>query len=434
MYWDDRPDYPMVFAVHLKLSGNVDRPAFESSFQEALSRHPLLCASVGDSWQSGLVWEIVEQRRPALDWNRIGVPLESSHGERIDLHCEAGLRGWVRQGDESVEVTLQFHHATCDGLGAFQFIMDLLAAYGIRTASGDRCPTLPACDPAILLRRGEFAAAEISAPEELDHSGWTRIRDVARFLGRRSVILPRSAEKTENTSESISFLGVYWEELDSCETARLREASARRGVTMNDLLVRDMFQCLQAWIAERASESAARWIRIAIPVNLRNGEGEGRSAANRVSYNLLTRARQQCEDSDEFLKGISLENQPFLRRHRSLMFLRCIRCSSRIPGAVSLFQSGKSCFATAVLSNLGDINRLFGSVFASPEGMFTAGNLVLESIVAAPPVRVNTRAAFMVHRYAGRFRICLRCDPRIFTAHDARSLLTQYVERLRRSI
>jgi hypothetical protein len=434
MLLDDRPDYPMVFALQLKLSGDIHRPAFESSFEEALARHPLLCALVCGSWRTGLAWKLAEERRPFLDWDRIGIPIGDSRGERIDLRCEVGLRGWVRQGDGSVEATLQFHHACCDGLGAFQFLADLLAAYGKRTALEERPPTLLPCDLPSLLRREEHAAAAISAPKGPDRSIRTGIRDIARLLGRRLVVLGPSDAGLRGNSESGHFPEIFWHEFDPSETNRLGEAGARQSVTVNDLLVRDMFQCLQAWIAEQASESSSRWLRIAVPVSLRTGENDCSSAANQVSYNFLTRDRHRCDNAAELLRGISQENQPDLRRWRSLMFLRGFRCLSHMPQAIPRYMDAKRCFATVVLSNLGDISRTFGSLFSSRSGKIVAGNLVLESVIGAPPVRANTRAAFLVHRYDGRFTVCVRCDPRVFTPTDARRLLSLYVDRLKRTI
>jgi hypothetical protein len=226
---------------------------------------------------------------------------------------------------------------------------------------------------------------------------------------------------------------MFCHELDLTETLRLRQTADRYGVTVNDLLVREMFVCLKAWLAEQSPAPSERWIRIAIPVSLRAGDGGCRSAANQVSYNLLTRDRRRCDESIDFLKDLSRENRPALRHKRSRMLLRSIRCIINIPGASSLFLSDKRCFATTVLSNLGDVNRIIGSPFSCPTGKIVAGNLVLESIVCAPPVRPNTRAAFLVHRYDGRLSVCLRCDPRIFGADDARRLLSRYVERLRQT-
>jgi hypothetical protein len=434
MYLDDRPDYPMVFTLQIRLLGDIDRPAFESSFSETIARHPLLCALVCRMPRRGLAWNLAAERMPGIDWNRSGIPLDAPQGERIDLHGEAGLRCWVRQGDGSAEATLQFHHASCDGLGTIQFLADLLTAYGRKTAFGAQCPPLPECDFTGLLRRGKHPSAATPPPKELNRSLWTDLRDLGRLLGRRPAILGPSGAEAGSSSPSIPFPGLLWHELDTAESARLHETAAGQGATVNDLLVRDLFLCLQTWIAGQATGLPNRWIRIAVPVNLRTGEGDCASAANQVSYNLLTRDRHRCDESDELLEGIRLENHPFLRRRRALMFLRGIRCLSGIPGALPQYLGGKRCLATAVLSNLGDIDRSFGARFSSPAGKFVAGNLVLDSIVCAPPVRDKTRAAFMVHKYAERYKICLHYDSRIFAPGDARRLLAQYVEGLKRTL
>ncbi|MCC6123891.1 MAG: hypothetical protein IT426_02935 [Pirellulales bacterium] len=434
MFLDDRPDYPMDFALQLRLTGDIARPAFDSSFAEALARHPLLCALIRHTPRRGMVWNPARERRPVIDWARNGTPLDGSHDGRIDLQREAGLRCWVRQGDGSAEVTLQFHHACCDGIGSLQFLADLLAAYGIRTASEGQRPNLPGCNPADLLWRGEHADAAAPPPKELNRSLLTDLRDIGRLLGRRPAILGLSGADAECSTPTIPFPGILRHEFDSAESARLHAAAAGQGVTVNDLLLRDMFLSLQTWIAERMSGSTGRWIRIAVPVSLRTGDGDCTSAANQVSYNLLTRNRHRCDESEEFLRGINLENQPSLRRRRGLMFLRGIRCLLRIPGAIPLYLGDHRCLATAVLSNLGDINRSIGAAFSCPAGKIAAGNLVLESILCAPPVRANTRAAFLVHKYAGRYNVCVRCDPQVFAEIDARRLLARYIEQMRRSI
>ena len=97
MLWDDRPDYPMVFAFQLKLSGELHREVFESSLDEALSRHPLLCTLVKSSAHSGPVWMLTEGLKPTVNWDVLSAEISSPRGERIDLNSEVGLRVWVRQ-------------------------------------------------------------------------------------------------------------------------------------------------------------------------------------------------------------------------------------------------------------------------------------------------------------------------------------------------
>lgn len=430
MLLDDRPDYPMTFAFQLRLSGEIRRSAFESSFEEVLARHPLLCVLADRSMRSGLGWRLAEGLRPTVDWDALGASIGSPHGERIDLNSEAGLRVWVRQGDGAAEVTLQFHHACCDGIGALRFIGDLLAAYGMRTASADRCPTSRPCDPTSLVRRGEHAA-ETPERRNLARAVWASVRDGVRWLRRRPAILCPSAAVSRDNSAPIPFPGTCQHTFDRSETSRIREAAAREDATLNDLLLRDMFQTLQQWRERQTSESARRWLRIAIPVNLKAGDNDRTSAANGVSYTFLTRHGRQCADARELLTGIRQETDAATRRRRSLLFLGAFRLMERIPGAIPLYAGANRCFATAVLSNLGDVSWHFGARFPCESGKIVAGNLILDDIFAAPPVRPNTRAAFMIGRYGGQLWVCLRCDPRVFTADDARRLLSLYVDRLK---
>ncbi len=429
MLLDDRPDYPMAYAIRLKLTGEVLRSAFDSALEEALSRHPLLCAVVDRSARSGPVWRLAKEQRPIVDWDAIGVSIESPHGERIDLTAEVGLRVWVRQANGAVELTLQLHHACCDGIGSLRFVGDLLAAYGMRTATAGCRPTLHPCDPTSLLRRGQ-SAPKIPSQEHRSRAVWASIRDSARWLVRKPAILhPRIAESSA-TPESIPFLGLFCHTFDQAEADRLRQVGRQQGVTVNDLLLRDMLQTLQQWRAEQAPEPANRWLRIAIPVNLRSGDDNHMSAANCVSYTFVTRHGTQCHDSQELLQGVHQEMDAATRNRRSSMFLRSFRSMERIPGAITLYTRPNRCFATTVLSNLGDVSWHFGAEFPCESGKIVAGNLVLDDIFGAPPIRANTRAALMIGRYGGRLWVCVRCDPRAFTADDARELLAAYVDRV----
>ena len=56
----------------------------------------------------------------------------------------------------------------------------------------------------------------------------------------------------------------------------------------------------------------------------------------------------------------------------------------RIPGAIPLYMGTNRCFATVVLSNLGDMGRHFGAQFPCESGKIVAGNLILEDIFGAP--------------------------------------------------
>ncbi len=477
MLLDDRPDYPMTFPFRLRLSGEISRPIFESSFEEALSHHPLLCALVNRSAWRGPAWVLAEGSRPSVDWGLLGDAIGSPRGEKIDLNTEVGLRVWVRQGDGSAEVTFQFHHSCCDGIGALRFIGHLLAVYAARVPSAGRCPKPWPTDPASLLGRGRFVADVAAGKGKQTRAIWAGLRDAVRWVSRRpaplcpnaplkkgaTAGLPSSvgrntrgntagqassgtqtlgnrlfqraanAPAAGNHAAPLPFLETYRHVFEESETKNLFQAAARQRVTANDLLLRDIFLALRQWNAEQAPKSADRWLRIAVPVKLKTRDDRRMSAANGVSYNFLTRRESQCVDRSAFLQGISRENDPAIRYRRGTSFLRGFRCMEFIPGAIPLLMGANRCFSTAVLSNLGNMRRYFGKQFPCESGKIVAGNLVLEDIFGAPPIRPNTHAAFAIGTYGGRLWVCVRRDPRALTADGIRRLLGIYVNRLGKS-
>ena len=432
MLLDDRPDYPMVFALRLRLSGEINRPIFDSCFGEVLSHHPLLCALVNRSSRRGPVWELAEELRPAIDWGPLGAAVESPRGDGIDLNSEVGLRAWVRQGDGEAEVTLQFHHSCCDGGGSLRFMGHLLAAYGIRTSSAGQGPSPWPVDPACLLGRERFVA-----DDDVNKGKGSRprailagLRDTARWLGRRPAPLCPDASATENHVPPPLFMETLRHVFEESETKALIQAASRLQATVNDLLLRDIFLTLRQWNAEQSPESRDGWLRIASPFKLKTRDDARMSAANGVGYNFITRRESECVEGADFLQGIVRENDPATRYRRGTSFLRGFRLMEHIPGAIPLFMGTKRCFATTVLSNLGNLGRYFGTIFPCESGKIVAGNLVLEDVYGTPPVRPNTHAAFAVGTYGGRLWISVRRDPKALTADGVRHLLGMYVNRL----
>ncbi|MBN1395177.1 MAG: hypothetical protein JW959_09150 [Pirellulales bacterium] len=433
MLLDDRPGHPMVFPLRLRFSGEISRPIFESSFEEALSRHPLLCSLAKRSPRRGPVWVLAEELRPAIDWGPPGAVVGSPRGEKINLDSEVGLRAWVRQEDGAAEVTFQFHHACCDAGGALRFVGHLLSAYGMRMPSVDQRPTPWPADTACLLGRGRFVADAAIGKGSGTRAVWAGLRDAARWVGRRPATLCSNALPAGNKAAAIPFLETFRHVFEESETTKLLRAAARQRATVNDLLLRDMFLILRRWNAEWAPGAADRWLRVLTPVKMKTGDDDRMPAANGVSYNFFTRRESQCVDRPVFLQGISRENDPATRHRRGMSFLRGFRLLELIPGAVPLMARTNRCFATTVLSNLGDVGRYFGTILPCRSGKIAAGNLVLEDVFGAPPVRPNTRAVFAVGTYGGRMWVSVRRDPRALTADGVRGLLEMYVNRLRKS-
>lgn len=152
---DDRPEYPMTFIVDMVLSGILDREAFDHALVEALQRHPLLASLIRPAKHGALCWVPATDEKVHVDWAQADVPICFSDGEWINLHDELGLRIWIRQGDTSVCLKVQFHHVCCDGIGAYRFLGDLLACYGVLTGTSGLHPTLSTIDTVRLRGRAD---------------------------------------------------------------------------------------------------------------------------------------------------------------------------------------------------------------------------------------------------------------------------------------
>jgi hypothetical protein len=88
------------------------------------------------------------------------------------------------------------------------------------------------------------------------------------------------------------------------------------------------------------------------------------------------------------------------------------------------------CFATAILTNVGDPTRRFGTSFARSSEGLVIGDVILRRLVAMPPLRPLTRAAFSVTNQGSTLLIGLKLDPSCFSPLDAEELLGQYVSQL----
>ena len=133
---DDRPDYVLTFFLEMDCRGVIVREAWEEAFRQALRRHPLLTARVQTPRRGPLCW-VPADEPPTVDWDADGVACMRPGERGLDLRRVAGLRTWVRVGENRSHVLFEFHHATCDATAAFGFIDDLLMLYQGLLADGN---------------------------------------------------------------------------------------------------------------------------------------------------------------------------------------------------------------------------------------------------------------------------------------------------------
>lgn len=421
----DLPGYPSTFVIQLELSGQIDRPAWEASLGEALDRHPLLRAYIRPGKQDLPCWQAAPEELPPIDWSAEGAPIICPGGEAIDLAHKTGLRIWMRIGVERVRVLMQFHHAACDGTGAYRFIGDVLATYAERTDGNSAIPTLAPVQLKLLRSRTERLLG-------LRPVGWRAGLALGyRVVFRHPVPLAAPCENRCDSSAD-DFPGFLSRSLDRAVATDLRSAADARGATLNDLLLRDLFLTMRAWNEQHGSKAHQR-LAIMMPTDMRDSQDCEMPAANLTSYTFLSRESRSFDKPDELLATIQAETARIKSDRLGTKFMSAVNWMSRKSKLLPFVASRNVCLATAVLSNAADPSRRFTAKFRRDAGRIVAGNLTLESITGVPPLRPKTRATFSISQYQRRLTVSLRCDPSCFTLEDTAALLNLYMERVRNS-
>jgi hypothetical protein len=423
---DNKPSHPMAFVVVLEFSGVVDCPAFEAALGEALQRHPLLNALIRPAKRSLPCWVKSKGTGPTVEWGDLTQPITLPRGELIDLASEIGLRVWVRQGPDKAVATFQFHHACTDGIGAYRFLGDLMAYYGLRVPNDSEAPRLDPLETERLRDR-----VNLQVEYWATNRYWAMTRRTLGMLG--SLVWRHPGPLASHGGGPIpqtTFPGVHSTSLSREESEAIRTSTLGTGAVLNDLLIAALFGALHEWTQTSGGRSGRRPIRIMMPTDLRDGESLALPAACLTSYSFLTRDQAACRDTATLLNGVALETTEIVNRRHGLQFSDSVAVgfTARSMGMVV---GAPICLASAVLSNIGDPTRRFSAWLPRRDGRLVVGNLLLDDITGVPPLRPKTRATFSVFAYRRRLTISLRCDPAHFSDQDTVRLLEIYARHLR---
>ena len=118
-------------------------------------------AAQADDFSNNIRWLDDQQQTP------------TSFHNPIEISKSCGWRIEVVDGGDQVTLRFHFHHAISDGIGAIQFIGDVLASYGIETTVSGSPPKLRKIDNAGLINRGRF---DIRVPGPVTR--WQAIRSM----------------------------------------------------------------------------------------------------------------------------------------------------------------------------------------------------------------------------------------------------------------
>ncbi len=323
---------------------------------------------------------------------------------------------------------LHVHHAVSDGAGAFQLLEDFFRAYDNLSQGRDAAFDLREVDASRLALRHCFAYRSSLGRRRI-HDIYVGLREAAKFVFRSPVPLaPSHAAAAVPRSEG-SLRGTASVVLTRETISGLRRAAARRGATVHDILVRDAFIAMHAWNADFGrAPHGDDLLRLLSPCDLRCRGHEGLPAANVMAYAFYTRRASHCEDVDALTEGVIAESNYIRNENASMYFIRCLEVAHAMPGAIPRLSNASHCYATMVLSNLGDAWRF--AQLRRRDGMVEAGELRLLSVRPYSPIRSGTHAAIVVCQYGQQATLGLSFNASRWDQDAGRGFLRLYQRQL----
>jgi hypothetical protein len=427
MLADDRPHEPMAFQIRLTFTGRIEPEPFREALTQAIAQHPLLHARISGKDRHDLTW-IDGGIEVWFDCQPSGTPLEHPAVASIDLRRESGLRTWVRYDEQQVEIRFHFHHSCSDGIGAYRFIDEVLCRYHN------------------LLRPDVPVAIRPVRPELLpqrSHMGLTWLRRLLRlplslvavvesplenkFLPPRALALPTFIPPDDASLRRV--IDMPAGKLSRDEVSRLAKFAKASGVSLNDLLMRDTLIALRDWNERVTGQSLNGRIGLMVPFNLRAPIDEQQTITNIVGMSPINIGAKQLNQPAKLLKFISAVMRYYKWLQVPIEFGHVLSMVERLFGSLESFLADDHCNATATFSNVG---RVFSdSPLPRQDERLRAGDLLLESIESAPPIRPHTWVSFTTLSYRGEMAVIANFDRLAMSDQTAREVVECVTNQLR---
>lgn len=425
MFVDDRPDYPMTFVVQFEFSGKIDRELFQEAVDQALERHPMLRALVQPAKSSRDCWVLNENCECKVIWGGLDEKITSDgSGVFINLREENGVRCWVHHDDEKAILTSVFHHSCADGIGAYQFLGDVMLIYS-RNFDSD-CPDLVPLDDADLRRRLKANISQELIAESLKPVTDKLEHDEAQPLD------PGPDSKSVD-SRANEFPQVQSHVFEKNEYRDLRLKAQENGQNVNDLLLESLLTALCTWNEMQGVDVSQKDFCILMPLDLRDADQPVFSATNVVTSSFIRRSADEIKNRAELSRSLREEVVKVKHSRHSSEFSRLLLQSPvDWNDAVKSYENDK-CLSTAVFSNAGDPTKRLLVELPRQRGVVKCGNLVLEDLGGASPIRQHSRLVVNVFTYRRRLKICMRFDPLAFSPESGRAFQAHFVKCLTES-
>lgn len=428
-FQDDSPEHPMVIVLRIVVEGRLNEEAFRESLDVSLSENPLLQSIVRPHWR-GNTWNLLKTPELPLSVERFSddqLPMACPQ-KRLDLTRQPGILFDLRVSPGRSVLIAYFHHACCDGIGSIRFVGDVFARYGQITATAKEMrPEIREVASETLQLRGTRRmpghCADRRAPL------WHTLTEASRLFLRRSYRFMTSPIADDSETNDPIRNVIHTRVLPRSVLRQLKKFAAARGVTTNDLCMSVFLQLLANW-SQSDSAAGRDLFRILMPVSMRHPKHDSISAANVVSFCFHNFERRDTRNFEALLSMVHEKSQQMVNRNEGAAMLYGFAVASKCPGGFRIAQKIQPDFATAVMTNVGEVRRLFNNRFPLKQGRAVAGDVVLHRVDGVAPVRENTNITMSCGTYGGELIVHISRNTRIFSEKDALYFVNSIADRL----
>lgn len=410
MLADSRNSHPLTFFMRFEIAEQLDPSRLDAAIKLCSRMHPLLAATI-DRQLGCWVWQ-TSGPPPSLSTHLPAAYLQSRHDWAFDLRRESGLRmSLANSPSGGSELWLQVHHSCSDARGILQFVRDLQAAYDQSLSEAtlhQREQTARQGLPSRAIGFSRHATSYLNPRSPK----WDRIW---KYFIHRSRPLHPTLRHADSVAEKENFSPAFL----SCRLPFENDSwKQRRGqfhgqATLNDSLLSALFQSLAAHQLRNSPHTKDTWLRIGVPIDMRDRQHAPPFACNCSSLVFLDQRIRSMQNQDELLHAVHSEMRHIKHHRLGCVFFDCLALAHSLPLAMWLAVNDQRCAVSAVASNLGAVE------FSDRTG-FT-----IRKLDFLPPLRPGTTVAVGMSTYNSELSISLHYDGRLIAADDAQVLLEQ---------
>lgn len=475
LHWfENDPDRPNNIFFRIRVVGRIDQQTARRAWAIAVGRQPFADvkpekikrqwhwtlgprkhhsdAESFEKW-NGTRFEWTELDRPPAPWRFSDHPVGQETGSFLGVTVWPEKRaggGAENQGPASTEapesafvseVWVYVHHAIGDGVGGAMVVVDWMEAYG--NLMNDRPPEagLHRLDATLLKHRNRIGLLSWRYLKHLPKQPIALFGAIKFIFRKTSELLPAanragecdgtSNEPTTETGSSNSpreYPAIIGKTLDRAIVESLDRHIESHGVMANSVLLGQLYLAIAQWRKEQGIDSENEWMRIILPMSIRNVSDRRIPCTNRATIVQIDRCARDMADLSRFYYMLDREIKIIRGWQLDKIFLMVVRAISMFEPLLKRSARSPKSRGMAVFTNLGDpFRKIERGNSRRPK---TEISIRPAEFDLAGPIRTGTPVNISVARYQNTIRVSLHYDVKILSADQAERLLEIYVDRL----